>query len=123
MALVCSLLRGGADKAQYVDFSPGSAELPAGSSDALGMLPKSLADRPELQLDIPAAPATREDALARANTEIDKQATGTTGGFAALDAGDQYKDLAGLYTTKLGKQPHYPEVSPDALKAASNKSE
>ena len=115
----------GAEKAQYVDFSPGSAELPAGSGDALGALAKTLADRPELELDIPATPTTQEDALALTDAEIDRQAAGNNanmGGFAVLDTDDQHKDLVNLYESKLGKNPEYPDFSPDALKAASNKS-
>lgn len=121
--LVGSLFAG-ADKAQYVDFSPGSAELPAGSGDALGSLAKAMADRPELELSIPAAPTTKEDALAIADAEINKQAMGNNTnneGFAALDAEDQHKNLVNLYESKLGKSPEYPDFTLDDLKAASNK--
>jgi len=116
----------GADKAQYVDFSPGSAELPAGSSDALGALAKTMADRPELQVDIPASPTTQEDALAITDAQIDKQAMGSDtnqGGFATLGTDDQHKDLLNLYASKLGKTPQYPDFSAEALKTASNQSD
>jgi hypothetical protein len=113
----------GAEKAQYVDFSLGSAALPAASGDALGALAKTLADRPELEIDIPAGPATQEDALAIADAEIDRQATGDNtnqGRFAALPTTDQHKDLVNLYELKLGKKPEYPDFTPDELHAASN---
>jgi uncharacterized protein involved in outer membrane biogenesis len=116
----------GADQAQFVDFTPGSAALPAGSGDALGAFSKALTDRPELQLDIPAAPGIREDANALADAAIDAQAMGDSapkGGFAALDADDQHDDLERLYKKKLGKKPAYPDYTPDALKAVSDKAD
>jgi len=116
----------GAEQAQFVDFAPGSASLPAGSNDALGALAKAMTDRPELQLDIPAAPGIREDAVAIADATIDAQAMGDEapkGGFAALDADDQHDDLERLYKKKLGKKPAYPDFTPDALKAASDKAD
>jgi hypothetical protein len=123
-SLIGSLFEG-ADKAQYVDFAPGTATLPAGSNEALGALAKALTERPELQLDIPSAPAIQEDAFAIADTEIDKQAMGDDAarGFASLDADDQHDDLEDLYESKLGKSPAYPEFTPDALKAVSDKTD
>lgn len=112
----------GADKAQYVDFYPGSADLSPASGEALGALAKTLADRSELEIDIPAGPATQEDALAIADAEIDRQAVGNNtnkGGFAPAD---QHTDLVNLYESKLGKKPEYPVFTPDALQAASNTS-
>lgn len=123
-ALIGSLFEG-ADKAQYVDFTPGAATLPAGSADALGALAKALNERPELALDIPAAPGIREDAYAIADSAIDKQAMGEDAakGFASLDADDQHDDLEDVYEAKLGKSPAYPEFTADALKAVSDKSD
>jgi uncharacterized protein involved in outer membrane biogenesis len=123
-SLIGSLFEG-ADKAQYVDFAPGAATLPAGSADALGALAKALRDRPALQLDIPAAPGIQEDAFAIADTEIDKQAMGEDAakGFASLDADDQHDDLEDLYESKLGKDPAYPEFPPEALKTVSDKTD
>ncbi len=115
----------GADKAQYVDFSPGSADLPAESRDGLSALAKTMTARPELEVDIPAAPAIHEDAFAIADAEIDRQAMGDDakkGGFAALDANDQHDRLVALYKSKLGKKPAYPDFTPNATpKAISNK--
>ena len=97
--------------------------LPAASGDALGALAKTLADRPELEIDIPGGSATQEDALAIADAQIDRQATGDNtnqGGFAALPTTDQHQDLVNLYELKLGKKPEYPDFTPDELHAASN---
>jgi len=115
----------GAEQAQFVDFAPGSATLPAGANGALSALAKALTDRPELQLDIPAAPGIREDAVAIADAAIDAQAMGDDApkGFAALDADDQHDALEGLYKKKLGRKPAYPDFTPDALKAASDKAD
>ena len=116
----------GAEQAQFVDFAPGSASLPPGSSDALGALAKALTDRQALQLDIPAAPGIQEDANAIADAAIDAQALGDSppkGGFAGLDADDQHDDLETLYKKKLGRKPAYPDFTPDALKAASDKAD
>jgi len=112
----------GADKAQYVDFTPGSAALPQGSADALGALAKALNQRPELKLDIPAGSAIREDATAMADTAIDTallaKDKGKVTSVAALDADDQHDRLEDLYRAKLGKRPAYPDFTADQLKTA-----
>lgn len=112
----------GADKAQYIDFAPGSASLPQGSAEALGALAKALAQRPELKLDIPAGPGIREDATAVADAAIDKallaQDNGKVTSVTALDADDQHDRLYDLYRAKLNKKPVFPDFPPDALKTA-----
>ena len=119
--LIGSLFEG-ADKAQYIDFAPGSATLPQGSAEALEALAKALNQRPELKLDIPAGPGIREDATAVADAAIDKallaKDNGKVTSVAALDADDQHDRLADLYRAKLGKKPAFPDFSADALKAA-----
>jgi hypothetical protein len=113
-ALIGSLFEG-ADKAQYVDFAPGSAVLPAGAADSLAALAKGLGDRPALQLDIPAAPALKEDAVMMADSSIDQQVMareikrGQKADFASLDADEQHDRLEDLYRSKLGKRPTFPE--------------
>ena len=64
----------GAEKAQFVDFAPGASALPDGSAQSLGAFAKALAERPELNLDIPAGPAIAEDATGIADAQIDAQA-------------------------------------------------
>jgi hypothetical protein len=119
--LIGSLFEG-ADKAQYIDFAPGSATLPQGSAEALGALAKALNQRPELKLDIPAGPGIREDATATADAAIDKALLAKDGGkvtsVAALEAGDQHDRLEDLYRAKLGKKPAYPDFPADTLKSA-----
>jgi hypothetical protein len=119
--LIGSLFEG-ADKAQYIDFTPGSASLPQGSAEALGALAKALNQRPELKLDIPAGPGIREDAIAMADAVIDKALLADDDGkvtsVAALDPSDQHDRLEDFYRAKLGKKPVYPDFPPDALKSA-----
>ena len=116
----------GADKAQYIDFAPGSANLPAGSSDALGALAKALVQRPALKLDIPAGPAIAADSDGAADAKIDAllMADEAKGGkpvdTSTLDPGELHDRLDSLYKAKFGKRPDYPDFTPDALKSVSN---
>ncbi len=116
-ALIGSLFEG-ADKAQYIAFAPGSPALPAGAADGLAALAKGLGDRPALQLDIPAAPALTEDAVAIADQRIDAQLMapeikkGQSANFTGLDRDEQHDRLTDLYRAKLGKRPAFPESLP-----------
>jgi uncharacterized protein involved in outer membrane biogenesis len=115
----------GAEQAQFVDFAPGSAALPPGATSGLSALAKGLSERPALQLDIPAGPGIREDAIAIADTRIDtllmdkEIKRGRPAVFTALDAGEQNDRTLTLYKAKFGKKPAFPEQlvpppSPDA---------
>ena len=113
----------GAEQAQYVDFTPGSASLPPGSANALGALAKALVERPALKLDIPAG-AGKEDADGIADARIDalligKETSDAAAAVAALDQGEQHDRLEHLYRKKIGKRPAYPEFSPDTLQAVA----
>ncbi len=116
----------GAEKAQFVDFTPGAGVLPPGSPEALGAFAKALAERPELSLDIPAGPATAEDATDMADHEIDAALMakeikkGRPADFAALDLDEQHDRFADLYKARLGKKPVFPDFPPDALKAGAS---
>jgi uncharacterized protein involved in outer membrane biogenesis len=113
----------GAEKAQFVDFTPGAATLPPGSAQSLGAFAKALAERPELNLDIPAGPAIAVDATGIADSEIETQAMakeikrGSPANFGGLDRDEQHDRLEDVYRAKLGKRPAYPEFTPEALKA------
>jgi hypothetical protein len=118
-SLIGSLFAG-AEKAQYIDFAPGSAAWPAGSADGLAALAKGLSDRPALKLDIPAAPALKEDAVAMADAHVDaglmadEIKKGRPADPAQLKPDDLHDRLESLYRTKLGKRPAYPETLPPA---------
>ena len=104
----------GADKAQFVDFAPGSSTLPAGSADSLAALAKALDARPALQLDIPAGPAGKEDAEHLADTRIDallmarEIKRGRPADVAALSPDDRHDRLSDLYETTFKKSPEFP---------------
>ncbi|MES2253422.1 MAG: DUF748 domain-containing protein [Pseudomonadota bacterium] len=115
----------GAEKAQFVDFAPGMGTLPPGAAESLGAFAKALAERPALNLDIPAGPAIAMDATGIADTEIEAQAMakeikrGNPANFASLDRDEQHDRLEDVYRAKLGKRPDYPEFPPEALKAGA----
>lgn len=107
----------GAEKAQYVDFAPGSAALPPGESEAFASLAKAFGQRTELRLDIPAGPGNREDAIVMADAHIDallmaKEAKqGASASPATLKLDERRARLLELYKAKLGKKPVFPDTS------------
>lgn len=110
-ALIGSLFGGGGEKAQFIAFAPGSADMGAETAAALAALARGLADRPELNLDIPAGPASREDALAlsaRKMAEAGRAAAKSTE-WAALDDGKRLDALRKVYKAKTGKGAVFPE--------------
>ncbi len=107
----------GAQKAQYIVFAPGSAALARGAGASLTALAHALAERPGLQVDIPAGAAGPEDALALEDERIDALAIAhlhpaPTGGIGALSLREQKRLLAALYREKLDKRPVYPAHLP-----------
>lgn len=122
---------GGAEKARYVDFAPGSADLPEGAGAALSSLSKALEDREELRLVIPAGLGTKEDALAMADRRINAAlvAKNAKGGVpadpASLKPNDLLDRLRTLYRVKLGRKPVPPAFdktapAPDAAGKGSS---
>jgi hypothetical protein len=112
-ALIGSMF-GGGDHAQFVDFAPGSAILPPEADKSLKALAKGLAERPEVNLDIPAGPAIKEDAEAMTTASIEAAVlTGMKGpvaaDYASLDAGKKADILKSLYKAKFGKGPKFPD--------------
>jgi hypothetical protein len=103
--------------------------LPPGSSDGLAALAKGLGERPGIQLDIPAAPAVKEDGTVIADGCIDallmarEIRKGQSGDPAALSIDDLHDRLRDLYKTKLGKSPTIPDVLPDAGPPADAKTQ
>lgn len=114
---------GGAEKARYVDFAPGSAVLPEGAKEAFAGLAKALEKRDELELDIPAGPGIREDATAMADRRIDAQLMakeakkGEPADFAALKPDAQHDRLKALFRAKLGRKPDFAALDAEAAQA------
>ncbi len=107
----------GAQKAQYIDFAPGSAALSPAAAAGLGALARALAERPALRVEIPAGPAGREDALALEDARIDAlllaRARGThPPSFQSLSVREQLRGLAALYRARLRQRPVYPAPTP-----------
>jgi hypothetical protein len=120
----------GADKAEHVDFDPGSAVLAPDTGQALGSLGKALAQRHELSIEIPAGPGLEGDATALANQRLDqallaekpKPAT-----VAELGPDERLARLKVLYQTRLHEKPvppappapavGQPKVTPQERKA------
>jgi hypothetical protein len=108
----------GAEDARYVDFAPGSAELPATANAALSALAKGLGDRPALKLDIPAGPAGEEDARTLAEQRFmatlaainGNTAEGTAFDYAALEPDDRLDLLEDLYRQEMDEKPRPPEA-------------
>lgn len=116
----------GAEKAQFVDFTPGASALPPGSAEALAAFAKALVERPAINLDIPAGPAIAADATGIADNRINaalmekETRKGAPADIATLSLDDRHDRLEDLYSAKLGKDPEFPEFPPEALKAGAN---
>jgi hypothetical protein len=125
-ALLGSLFGGAAEQAQYVDFSPGSAQLAEQAQQALATLAQALVERPALTLEVPAAAEVELDGQALALAKIEKAlATQEKTGQAtlALDAQpaqQQIKLLEKLYRQQIGRKPTPPEVAADAGDVAAD---
>jgi hypothetical protein len=106
----------GAEKAQYVDFAPGSAALPPAAGEALGALGKALAQRPVLNVEVPAGPGLAEDAAALADRRIDqallaqKKAKPQTA--AELSPDERLARLKALYKAQFHEKPALPPPQP-----------
>lgn len=112
----------GAQDAQFVDFEPGSAELPARSKAALDALSKALADREELTLDVPIAslPAIDRPGLVERKLEAqlaealarDKSLRKTARDFVSLPVEDQIDLLEDVLDDRYDDSPSVPDPPP-----------
>jgi hypothetical protein len=121
-ALLGSLFAG-AEEAQFVDFAPGEAALDPATAERLDALAKSLAERPELKLDVPIGavaeidrPALAErayqsalaDALASRKSK-DAQPDAPAPAFETLEPNQRIAVLTALVTQQTGAEPALPE--------------
>ena len=118
-ALLGSLFGGGAEM-QFVDFAPGSAELSVEQSDRLQKLAHSLAERPQLKLDIPLTATGDADALPLAQEALDQAVSSQVPLKSKGSAAQQRVDaLSSLYEKQFGHKPVFPAAPATASDPAS----
>ncbi len=114
----------GAEKARFVDFAPGSAELDQNAKAALAALSKALEARPKLRLDVPLGTASELDRRALADQKfaegLARSAAATLSRrekrdgvppFEELAADQQIDALEKLYEDLTGTEPKVKEVA------------
>ncbi len=109
-------LFGGSEAPQIVLFDPGSAVLAASAGAGLEAIAKGFANKPDVNLDIPAGPGLREDAAALATEALHSAALAEKPGkppvaaaYATLDMEKKLDKLKALYKSKFGDSPKFPE--------------
>ena len=115
----------GAEDAQFVDFEPGSSQLPESAQKSLPLLAAALVDKPELNLDIPAGVLADVDGLALARQKLEAAATATIKAgkepkpFADWEPKQQLAALENVYKQQFGAKPDIPktEAAPEAEEA------
>ncbi|MEY3372071.1 MAG: hypothetical protein RLZZ537_539, partial [Pseudomonadota bacterium] len=115
----------GAEEAQFIDFAPGSAELPAAAATNLPQLAKALVDKPELNLDIPAGVLDELDRDALAERKMQAAAAAQIGKsgktlppYAEWEPKQQLDALEALYKKQFGGKPEIPK--PEAVAEAAD---
>ncbi|WP_416907487.1 MAG: DUF748 domain-containing protein [Polymorphobacter sp.] len=111
-AALGSLFGGGsAEKAQFIAFEAGQSQIAPENAEALATLAKALADKPVLNLDLPAGPAIREDAAALAEAALHKAAATLAKAetYESLSEDKRHDTLKKLYKAKRGTSPDFPE--------------
>ena len=112
-AMIGSLFGSGPD-AQFVSFDPGSALVPPAADTSLKAVAKGLADKTEVNLDIPAGPGIREDGEAMTTTALQAAVLAGKKGpiaadYASFDAGKKVDRLKAVYKAKFGNTPKFPD--------------
>ena len=109
-ALLGSLFEG-AEEAQFVDFAPGEASLDPATAGRLAALAKSLAEKPQLKLDVPIGAVAELDGPALAERAF-RAALGTEPAFETLEPKRQIDVLLALVRKQTGAEPAIPEPPP-----------
>jgi hypothetical protein len=120
-ALLGALFGGGPDL-QFVDFSPGAADLDAAAGDKGRAMVKALTDRPQLKIEVPIAWVSDLDRPALVEAHFSAQVrdaqSGKTGKksaapapeFEQMDPAAKVELLTRIYVKELGGEPKYPET-------------
>jgi uncharacterized protein involved in outer membrane biogenesis len=109
-ALLGSLFEG-AEEAQFVDFAPGEASLDPATAGRLAALAKSLAEKPQLKLDVPIGVVAELDRPALAEQAF-RAALGAAPAFETLEPKQQIEVLSALVRKQTGTEPALPEPPP-----------
>jgi len=123
-ALLGALFGGGPDL-QFVDFSPGTADLDAAAADKGRAMVKALTERPQIKIEVPIAwvsdldrPALVEAHFAAQVREVQSAKTGKSGKksaasapeFEQMDPAAKVELLTPIYVKDVGGEPKYPEA-------------
>jgi hypothetical protein len=119
-ALLGSLFAG-AEEAQFVDFAPGEAALEAATAERLAALAKSLAEKPELKLDVPIGslpeidrPALAERAYRAAVASMVATRFGSKDApapsYETLEPKQKVEVLTALVKQQTGAEPQVPDA-------------
>ena len=106
-ALLGSLF-GGGDQLAYVDFQPGSAEVPAAQIEQLNKLAHALSERPQLRLDVPVTLLAEEDSKAIAAANLYARVPPAVDGSDEAALRKRLAQLETLYKTANKIAPEYP---------------
>ena len=110
----------GAEKARFVDFSPGDDALGDAARKQLVSLGQALSARPSLSVDVPLGVDRALDRSALVERKYQRALTAAIAGeqwgksksspFSALDLGDQLDVLEALYETLTGREAKLPDA-------------
>lgn len=121
-ALLGSLFAG-AEEAQFVDFAPGDAAVPAAAAEKLATLAKGLVEKPDIKLDVPMGAVAELDKVALADRAYERQLAAAVGAvlrrkaddatpppaFDALESKQKIAVLKALLERQGGPVPEVPE--------------
>jgi len=86
-ALLGSLFAG-AEEAQFVDFAPGDAVVPAAAAEKLVTLARGLVEKPDIRLDVPMGAVAELDKVALADRSYEQQLAAAVGAIRRRKADD-----------------------------------
>ncbi len=101
-------LFGGGEELAYVDFPPGSADLPMDKIEQLGKLSQALIERPQLRLDVPVTLIPEQDSKAIAATTLYARVPKLPDGSDEAALKKRLGQLEVLYKESAKVAPDYP---------------
>jgi uncharacterized protein involved in outer membrane biogenesis len=101
-------LFGGGEELAYIDFPPGSADLPMNKIEQLGKLSQALVERPQLRLDVPVTLLAEQDSKAIAATTLYARVPKLPDGSDEAALKKRLGQLEVLYKESAKVDPDYP---------------